>query len=267
MTLVPLFNYIVFTLNNAGRSLVRQAATYAFNLDSEKRVKWVEEFSKCCLENRQLGRSFCFVDCSTVSFYLFNCEDKRARLLSGSNDDRPDDDDDNDDDDDDDENVGAVEKRDGLVGGARKAKKIGGKRISQSLEDRFVSCFSNYENASQARGLFSILSETLRNEPSFRQSDLSVAFKQARKPGILKRISVVDYASNLLDDSATYSPSTDHLVLHKYLSEKCKIPKLFVKNRHFFAWNPESSNDELDNDDEDDYGENPKTRIVRKRAA
>ena len=265
LTLVPLFNYIVFTLNNAGRSLVRQAATYAFNLDAERRIKWVEEFSKSCLENRQLGRSFCFVDCSTVSFYLFNCDDKSARLLSGT-----DDDDDDDDDRKRDVGDGDDDKTDGdgrMVGGASKTRKASAKKISQSLEDRFASCFSDNESAIQARGLFSILSQTLCNEPSFRRSDLSVAFRQARKPGILKRVSVVDYASNLLDHKPTFFPSTDHLVLHRYLSEKCKIPKLFIKNRYFAATSLESSNDELEDDDDDDDDEDSKPRGDGKRAA
>ena len=255
LTLVPLFNYIVFTLNNAGRSLVRQAATYAFNLDPTKRIQWVEQFSKCCRENKTLGRGFCYVDCSTVNLYLFNCDNKSARLLS--------DDDvngraDYDDDGVDDVDAGDVNDSASIVGGAKKGRTRKTSAL-QSLDDRFASCFCDPTIATQARGLFSILSQALCKEDSFRQSDLSVAFRQARKPGILKRISVVDYTSNLLDKRPTFVPPTDHLVLHRYLSQKCKIPKLFIRNHYFTDPSFGSSNDELDADDESDNEEDKTT--------
>ena len=271
LTLVPLFNYIVFTLNNAGRSLVRQAATYAFNLEPEKRMKWVEQFSKCCLETKHVGRGFCFIDCSTVSLYLFSCDDKNVRLLCGGNDDDVADDGGQ-------PGYANVSSKSGgggddvndselSVGGAKKAK---ANSAFQTLADRFASCFHDQTIALQARGLFSFLSQALCNETSFRRSDLTVAFRQARKPGILKRISLVDYASNLLDKRAAFYPPTDHLVLHRYLSERCKIPKVFVKNHYFAAQSLASSNDELDDDDDDngdDGDRHSQSRMDRKRAA
>ena len=266
LTLVPLFNYIVFTLNNAGRSLVRQAATYAFNLDPAKRIQWVEQFSKCCRENKTLGRGFCYVDCSTVNLYLFSCDDKSARLLSN------DDDDDGEKgravDVDDDDSVDAGDVVDDSASGVGGAKRGKSKKSSalQTLEDRFASCFCDQVVATQARGLFSILSRALCGETSFRQSDLSVAFRQARKPGILKRISLVDYTSNLLDKRPTFFPPTDHLVLHRYLSQKCKIPKLFIRNHYFANLSfGGSSNDELDIDADDEDDDDDDDAAAKKR--
>ena len=272
LTLVPLFNYIVFTLNNASRSLVRQAATYAFNLDAESRVKWVDRFSKCCLSAVERGRSFCFVDCSTVRFYLFDCAEQRASLLSGT---------DGDDDDDDDVVGGAsemarssnfrsidgdVDDENKLEGGKTKKRSVA-KNPLLSLEDRFASCFPDREFASQTKGLFSILSQTLRNEISFRESDLSFVFAQSRKPGVVKRVSVVDYIEHLLNKSPSRRPPTEHLVLHRYLSERCKIPKLFVRNRYFISDSLQSSNDELDDDDDDVDDDDSSSVGKRKRSA
>jgi len=241
LTLIPLFNYIIFTLNNAGRSLIRQTATYAFNLDKNRQAKWVELFSKSCLEDAQSGRSFCFVDCSTVNLYLYDRESNQAKLLDGS-----------------------AEEETGSVSGddaSEPAKKKGGTNKSpstrqfarsQSLQDRFASCFSEHDSAPAARALFSILSDTLLQESSFRSSDLTVAFSQNRKPGKIKRISVVDYVSNLLEKNPRHSPPTDYLVLHRYFVQRCKIPKLFVKNCYYVCdFAAATCSDEHDDDGDD----------------
>ena len=236
LTLVPLFNYIVFTLTNSSRGLLRAAAVHGFNLEPEKHAKWLSIFSRC-FKDKQGG--FIFISC--VGVELYRCADGASSTVNRLDDD----------DDDDGESARATTK---MTKSKRSAAAIvgDGGGGGDNLERRFVDCFSDREEKATAAALFAIVGPVLRRERSFRHSDLSLAFRQSRKPGVLRRVSVVDYAASLLQASPSHRPSNDHLVLHRFLSGRCKIPKLFVKNHHFYDAASDLTSEELEDDDDDD---------------
>ena len=273
LTLVPLFNYLIFTMSNSSRGLIKTAATYGFNLDSEKASKWVEAFSRLCLKHGEQVEGKCiFISCNSVKmFFKLESTDDQSRATELANDDADDDVDDNDDDDEikkggegekDKERDEKIERekkikrqRRDLQKTGREREKVGGAYSCSgggNMEQRFADCFSGEKEKSPlARAFVSIVAKVLREESTFREQDLSLGFRQARKPGKLKRISVVDYVSALLDSRPGLPPTRDQFVLHRYLCERCKIPKLFVKNHYFYEISLDASADEDDEDFED----------------
>ena len=68
---------------------------------------------------------------------------------------------------------------------------------------------------------------------AFRPFDLSFAFAQRRATAKRKRVSVVDYVDSLLDESPAARADPMHKALHRYLKQRCKLPKMFIRNPHF----------------------------------
>jgi len=268
LTLVPLFNYLAFTMSNSSRGLIKTAATYGFNLEPEKSCRWVQSFSNVCSNNQdRVDGKYIFISCNDVRMFFKSEEEgklvelaktSKKQIVENAGDDTGDDEA-ADDDDDDNGEAKCKKSRPGKYGDqslkstGRTSGKGGGagwREPPRTMEQRFADCFSGErEKAPIARAFVSIVSKVLRQEPSFREQDLSLGFKQSRKPGKLKRISVVDYVSSLLDSRPYLPPSRDQLVLHRYLCVQCKIPKLFVKNHYFYEISLDASTDEEDGGD------------------
>ena len=254
LTLVPLFNYIIFTLSNSSRNLLKTAAVYGFHLESAKTSKWLAIFSK---QFRSKEGGFIFVACTSVELHHCKATGETSVLLDA-----------NDDDDDDDDDSRSDYDEGGNVMEAKTKTQNASRRTT--LERRFNECFSAHAKAPLARALFSIISKVLLAQVGFRDYDLSLAFNQTRKPGSVRRVSVVDYVSALLDSAPVAKPRLDLLVLHRYLSARIKIPKIFVQNHHFYDAASDITSDEEDDEDDDDDDDDDKKhgrkRIAKKRA-
>lgn len=116
----------------------------------------------------------------------------------------------------------------------------------QQIFDRFDRLTSFYEKKEQAKTIFSFILPCL-DEKRIRLSDLTIVFNIREKkekypkkrvtptaattaaPNIVKRLSLLDYIADLLDENKPVPP--DHKVLHQYLKTKCIIPSIFIVNK------------------------------------
>lgn len=238
LTLVPLFNYLIFTLVNASRGLLKAAATLGFHLDKEESAQWIQDFTSRCAGRIIDNGDYMFIDCSNVVLYHSSTTEQPKPNSS-------------------------MPKR-VLGGGSSCAEKSRSLTTSSysgtSIEQKFASCFTGHPSSTAAVAFFSVISQVLKRADSFRADDLSFAFDQARAPGRPKRISVVDYTCALLCDRPTSPPSVDFLVLHRYLCERAKIPALFIRNPYFWS----TTSDASDVDDDDDRGDDDDGNVCSK---
>ena len=246
LSLVSLYNYVAFTLNNASRALVKQAAMYSFYLEPEKSKAWVAAFTRACKTWGEYG-GYAFISCKEVKIYHKDVAGSITLLESGVGEKE--------------EPHRAGKSKVGREGPAKRDEREGGGGEKDEeyghLIERFASYFKGHERSSTAVSIFSIVASVLAKEPSFRSFDLTFSFKQQRQPNTIKRISIVDYVDCLVDAHPLSSARRDFRVLHNYLSERCKIPLLFILNPHF-RLRPvldESSNVEDDDDDDDGGGD------------
>ena len=99
----------------------------------------------------------------------------------------------------------------------------------EQIQKRFDFFFKGRKNFDQASAVFSILINCL-DPKNLNPVDLTMQFNS--KEG-LKKISVVDYVNSLLDAHPKQRPSPSHIVIHNYIATHCKIPDIFLLNRHF----------------------------------
>ena len=99
----------------------------------------------------------------------------------------------------------------------------------ETLQNRFELFFKGRKNSAQAIAIFSIIVNCL-NPAHVRLTDLTLNF--ASKKGI-KRISLVDYVDSLLTKNPKFKPHQSQLVIHKFISNQCTIPSIFLLNNHF----------------------------------
>ena len=240
LTLVPLFNYLVFTLVNASRSLLKAAATFGFHLDKDEAIQWLATFSEQCSKVGGAGQ-YMFIDCSNVA--LHHCSDvegsssgrKRAQSEQTSHQ----------------TSHHTTQQTQTQRGRKRASQLLESSSNPGQVEAKFANCFIGQPNSGIATAFFSIIVSVLQKQDSFRPHDLSLGFERARLRTGLKRISIVDYTCALLNERPASPPSIDHLVLHRFLCERCKIPALFIRNPYFWSTTSDAS-DEDDDDDEDD---------------
>ena len=255
LTLVPLFNYLVFTLVNASRNLLKAAATFGFHLDKEEAAEWLATFSHQCSESNEVG-TYMYIDCSNVALHhSTNVEGSASAAKQGER------------------NVALHTQQQKQL---QLAPSKGAKRTavmtresastSSAIEAKFANCFAGQSNSGIATAFFSIIVVVLQKQASFRPHDLSLGFTRARLPSKLKRISVVDYTCSLLNERPASPPSTDHLVLHRFLCERCKIPALFIRNPYFWSTTSDVSDDDDDDDDDDADGNNLQNVGAEKKA-
>ena len=243
LTLVPLFNYLVFTLVNASRNLLKAAATFGFHLDKEEAAEWLATFTHNCSKSNQMG-TYMYIDCSNVALHhSSDVEEGGTSKATKQNE----------------HNLALhthQQKQSQLVPirGAKRPSVMSRESASTSsaIEAKFANCFAGQSNSGIATAFFSIIVVVLQKQASFRPHDLSLGFTRARLPSKLKRISVVDYTCSLLNERPASPPSTDHLVLHRFLCERCKIPALFIRNPYFWSTTSDVSDDDDDDDDGND---------------
>ena len=241
LTLVPLFNYLVFTLVNASRNLLKAAATFGFHLDKEEAAEWLTTFSHQCAKASEIG-TYMFIDCSNVALHHSANVEGLPKQASRN----------------------VIQQPQIQSPRLQKSTKRTNRELlspsSSTIEAKFANCFAGQANSGIANAFFSIICSVLQKQSSFRIDDLSLGFTSARLPSKLKRISVVDYTCALLNERPATSPSTDHLVLHRFLCERCKIPSLFIRNPYFWSTTSDASDveedDDNDDDDDDDYCNN-----------
>jgi len=256
LSLVSLFNFVTFTLNNAGRALIKQAATFSFYLEPSKSTAWVAGFSKACKKWGEHGGCV-YISCMEVKIY-HRTNDNVSSQLEGTGEEE--------------DEINSLPRDDQLSSSQSNSYSSGAqtKRTKRckpnepregshsQLIERFASCFKGHEQCSTAVSIFSIVANVIANEASFRSFDLTFSFRQRRTPHTVKRISLVDYIDSLIDARPLSPASRDFKVLHRYLSERCKIPLLFVLNPHFRlrSGEEESSNVEDDNSNNETVSSN-----------
>ena len=219
LTLLPLFNFVLITLSPSSRGLLKIACSQGFHLDAGKTQQWLDAFDGRC---SSVPGSFAYINSAKQTLHF---------LTSGGG---SDDDDDDDDDDGSEENGGqrsssSRPKRGRGVGSDQRTVA----NVAEVLEKRFAECFNGHERAATARAIFSVISKVLTSSTAFRPFDLSFAFAQRRATTKLKRISIVDYVDCLLDASPTSPADPSHKALHRYLKQRCKLPKMFIRNPNF----------------------------------
>lgn len=94
--------------------------------------------------------------------------------------------------------------------------------------ESFVQHLSPPSLRAQAKSLFSILLQSLPHQ-FIQFNDLSFKFMTRRGEAVL--ISLVDYIITLLSPDLDKVP-IELQVLHQYLKRVCRLPALFVKNKH-----------------------------------
>ena len=239
LSLVSLFNFVAFTLSNAGRALVKQAAMFGFYLEPAKSKEWVQAFSAACKKWGEHGGCV-YIACKEVKIYHRSVNNESTQLEKTESEDiLP--------------RATATKK----IGGEKKTSVLLKSRVSEDhaeLLERFSRYFRGHAQSATAISIFSIVASVIADEPSFRPFDMTFSFKQQRRPNSVKRVSLVDYIDCLVDARPLAAASRDFKVLHRYLAERCKIPLLFILNPHFRlrAVFEESSDAEEDDDDDDD---------------
>ena len=253
LTLLPLFNFVLITLSPSSRGLLKIACSQGYHLDGGKTQQWLDYFDSRCSPT---PGSFAYINSAKQTLHFLTSNQ------DNSDDDDDDEDDDNDDYEDDGENeekvAGACEATSRVKGVGNRLKrkataKAGGYSLTrqadaaETLEKRFAECFNGHERAVTARAIFSVISKVLTSNDctAFRPFDLSFAFAQRRSAAKLKRISIVDYIDCLLDANPTASADPSHKALHRYLKQRCKLPKMFIRNPNFVL-----PDDGLDSSDE-----------------
>ena len=237
LTLVPLFNYLVFTLVNASRGLLKTAATFGFHLDKSETSQWMETFSHHCGSSATVPGDYMFIDCSNVALHHSSSAEgvrtHKSRQGEG----------------------GRTVRVTAATATANGSNTLHSGRVTDlshthsNVDQKFASCFAGQSNSSTATAFFSIISHVLKGHPSFRAQDLSFKFEQARMPKRPKRISIIDYTCSLLCERPSAPPSTDLLVLHRFLCERAKIPALFIRNPYFWSTTSDASDNEVTDDD------------------
>ena len=222
LTLLPLFNFILFTLSPTSRGLLKVACSQGFNLEIDLTERWLKLFSDRCSKPQPAG-SFAFINSAAQTLHFSSPQ---------KNDDN--------DDDDDDERVGFARSSLKRPASTARSRLSISKRAAvgdnESLEKKFAECFSSHEKAATARAIFSVISKVLTSREcgsAFRSFDISFAFAQRRAAAKRKRVSVVDYVDSLLDESPAARADPLHKALHRYLKQRCKLPKMFIRNPHF----------------------------------
>ena len=262
-TMLPLFNYVIFTCSPSSIPLISQTVTY-FRLAKEVNEDWLSKF-------RPLGSNIyirVFIDCSDHKFYLLN-EDRECQLLSKigredttttttttttpsllptssssslqTN-----------------SAVPATVVKNYTSNGTRSNSKCPLTTVVmpntlrnnempsssssaltstpimsfEALEKRFAVFFQTHPDKSTAIAIFSIIVRVIP-ESIFRQFDFTVTFKKSDEREAIKRISIVDYIDTLLERVPVTSTLEEFKVLHNFLSKLCSIPKLFIKNPEF----------------------------------
>jgi hypothetical protein len=90
---------------------------------------------------------------------------------------------------------------------------------------RFLNHYPHVQNANV---LLDLIIDCLPLD-RIRANDLSILFENARLERI--RISIVDYITSLQSPSAAVS--TNLLSFHRYITLRCKIPEIFVRNHSY----------------------------------
>jgi len=241
LTLLPLFNFVLFTLAPSSRALLKIACVQGFRLDSKTVDLWQSKFVVNC--KRGAKGSFAYIDSAQMKLHFSDVTTLQTSSSSTSsssshiekvaeNDDNAEGDDD--DNDDDDCNVdGEHYQRLGKYKNSIRKRKFSSDL--DSLERKFAECFAGHPKASTAKAIFSIISKVLTDPQcsAFRSFDMSFAFAQRRTSSKLKRVSIVDYIDSLLDSAPVARADPSHKALHRYLKKRCKLPKMFILNPSF----------------------------------
>lgn len=114
--------------------------------------------------------------------------------------------------------------------GGEKGKTEEQNKQREILQKRFEIFFKGRKNAAQANAVFSIIVNCI-DPQHITPVDLTLTFNSTR--GGKKNISLPDYIDSLLQNDSKRPPTVDQIVVHRYVNSKCKIPDLFVLNRHY----------------------------------
>ena len=194
-TTISYFRFIIFTSSLSNLTVIKNCLNY-FQLAPQV---WEELQSKIKIFDGKQGIYF-FFDTNKRALYVTNnlVDASSTRLLGNA------------------EKVSEPEDKTG-------------QKLRQELQSRFEFFFKGRENAPQANAVFSVLINCI-NPLHVCLVDLTLKFNSALG---VRGVSLVDYIDALLNARPKNEPDESQLVVHKYLKNKCNIPKIFVLNNYF----------------------------------
>lgn len=203
-SMIPLFNYLIYTSSSSNIPIIRFTLQY-FRIEKPVIARWMVKFNE---GNNGGGKidDYYFFDATQMVLYKTSIKFETASIVGTLNTD-----------------LNSSNCKDG--------QNLAVKELIKKCE----SFFDGNVLKAQASAVFSIIIRVLPLV-SIREFDLTMTFVTTATDVDKKkekRISLVDYICCLLDNTASAPVSSDFVVLHKYISERCILPSIFVRNSLF----------------------------------
>lgn len=211
-SMVPFFNFIVFTTDSSNESVLRDVLRY-FRLDKTTVQHLCHGFNQYA-SNQQIAQNNNFKAC----FYL----DLRDRSFYYTS------------------NIFILQNsirlsKHGIVYNTKTNEESAtpfstGVQVSprKIIQQRFHAIVRNLSSRRDLKTIFSIILPCL-NIANIRLNDLTYAFRSTTSQQKIIRISIIDYLQQLINPEG--SISKDIIVLHHYISSQCKIPQMYIRNK------------------------------------
>ena len=205
-SMLSFFHFIIFSSASSNIPVIRICLKIYFKVEKSIIENWIYQFKILGKEQKD---AYFYFDCSSMKFYFSKnlLDPSCARILSDNS----------------------------KVSTSLNSKSEENEKEEllelrkRTLEIKFEKFCEGHPFKLQATAVFSILINCLNLE-LIRNHDLTIKFKT--KKNTEKRISLVDYISALLD-STNKKTHQDLLVLHKYVTNFCNIPSIFILNTNF----------------------------------
>ena len=220
-SMLPLFNYILFTTTFASRTLLGQTLTY-FNMTKEEKAKWLKVLKSC----PETVGNYAILDCNDTSLSHLGTNGHSKVLIDqgvGNNN----------------NNNNNNNNSGSLAPSASSSSAVAGSDNGthdsevalEKMEKKFFNFFTGHACQANAGSIFSLI---VRSVPSNAISlrDLSLQFRRRsdKKP---VKVSLVDYIDVLLTPNPVAGSREEFKVAHNYITSVCKLPQLLILNPQF----------------------------------
>jgi energy-coupling factor transporter ATP-binding protein EcfA2 len=213
-SLIPLFNYLVFTSSASNSPLLRLLLNY-FKLDKPV-VQAYLDFFRSGRKKLEVAYPYFYFNTSTMTFgyskhFLLK---KTLRIVEPPQDENS-----------------FLESP--LLGAS---KQMVQKVVVDSAKTLFTNLSSTHPHQAEACAIFgivlpSLLQKTDCAEQFLNQTDLTVNFR-SKQGGNLVRVSLVDYILDLVSPTSLAQQSR-LMAIHKYVQTRCSIPAHLIRNKAY----------------------------------
>lgn len=207
-SMVPFFNFIIFTTDSSNESVLRDVLRY-FRLDKNTVQHLCNGFNQYA-SNQQVVQTnnfnACFyLDLRDRSFYYTNNIFKLQNSVR-------------------------LSKHGVIHNNKNTAQSVASIHASpdSAIQRRFHDIVRHLPNRRDLKTIFSIVLPCLNSE-NIRLNDLTYAFRTRSKQEKIIRISIIDYLQQLINPEGKINK--DLIVLHHYISSQCKIPQGYIQNK------------------------------------